>query len=286
MSSDDYSEYLQNLKETLIIDGSSENTIKLYVKQVENFLQFAKKDVHDLNEKDVRRYLLYLDGKKLSNSTINTYLASIRYFFATTLERTMNYLQIPRKKRIKRNPVVLTRDEIDSLIEHADNCKYSAMFALAYGSGLRLSELLAAQVTDIDSKNMKFHVRLSKGNKDRETVLSMQSLKLLRKYWLQYKPTNTDNLLFPGNCPNGQMSESAVDTAFKRALKAAKIKKQNATFHSLRHSFATQLYEDGYDILTIKDLMGHSSIYSTTVYLHTANIKRNAVISPADRNRD
>ena len=286
MDSKDNSAWLQKLNEDLVLRGYSENTISLYTKQVELFLDFTGKNASDIDETDVRRYLLYLDGKHLSNVTINTYQAPIRFFFGYTLNRAMNYLQMPRKKREKHEPVVFSKSEIDSLIQHADNSKYSAMFALAYGSGLRVSEVIKAKVSDIDSKNMKFHVSLSKGHKERTTVLSKQSLELLRKYWREYKPKNPNNILFPGKSADGLMSESSVDQAFSRVLKAAEINKPTATFHSLRHSFATHLLEDGYDIFTIKQLLGHSSISSTTVYLHLANIKRNEVVSPADRDRD
>ena len=280
-----YKVYIDKLNEDLILRGSSQSTINLYTKHVRNFLVFTNKEVDDVNELDVRKYLLFLNGKHLSKATINNYQAGIRFFFAYTLNRAMNYLQMPRMKEDNVLPVVLTRDEIDRLLDNTENIKYKAMFALGYGSGLRISEVISAHVNDIDSKEMTFHVQISKRNKDRHTVLSQQSLQLLRQYWRECKPYNPDNLLFPGNNASGMMSEGAINGAFKRALDAAGIQKP-ASFHSLRHSFATHLLEDGTDLFTIKELLGHSSISSTAVYLHLANVKRNNATSPADRKRD
>lgn len=281
-----YKAYVDKLQEDLILRGASESTINLYKKHVQNFLTFTNKEVDDVNELDVRKYILTLHGKHLSKATINNYQAGIRFFFAYTLNRAMNYLQMPRMKEDNTLPVVLTRDEIDRLLDNTENIKYKAMFALGYGSGLRISEVITAHVSDIDSNEMTFHIPLSKRNKERYTVLSHQSLRLLRQYWRECKPYNPDNLLFPGNNAKGMMSEGAINGAFKRALEAAKIDKPTASFHSLRHSFATHCLEDGTDLFTIKELLGHSSIASTAVYLHLANIKRNEVSSPADRKRD
>lgn len=286
MEEHDYSAYIERLKEDLILRAAAPSTISSYVKSVENFLNFTNKNVEDIDETDVRKYGRFLIGKNLSKATVNNYQAAIRFFFGYTLNRTFNYHQIPRLKKDNILPTFLTRDEIDALLENCENIKYRAMFALGYGSGLRISEVLSAQVSDIDSKEMLFHVRRSKRNKERYTLLSKQSLQILRQYWRECKPSNPNNLLFPGRTKNGMMSEVAVNAAFKRALAAAHINKPTASFHSLRHSFATHLLEDGTDLFTIKGLLGHSSISSTAVYIHLANPARSNVISPADRNRD
>lgn len=154
------------------------------------------------------------------------------------------------------------------------------MFTLAYGSGLRVSEICALRVQDIDSKEMRVFVKSGKRSKDRYTLLSRYTLEVLRDYWRQDRPNSPDGLLFPGWRNLSPTTTDAVGLALKKWLRAANIDK-DVSIHSLRHAFATHLLEDGTDLFTIKELLAHSSISSTTVYLHLANISARAV-SPAD----
>ncbi len=155
------------------------------------------------------------------------------------------------------------------------------MFALAYGSGLRVSEICALRVQDIDSKQMRVFVHNSKRGKARYTILSRQCLGFLRDYWRSFRPNHPEELLFPGWRNLTSITDRAINDALKKWLRAADITR-NVSMHSLRHAFATHLLEDGTDIFTIKELLGHSSISSTIVYLHMANTGAN-LISPADR---
>ncbi len=234
-----------------------------------------------MDEQDVRNYVLQLMKGELSKRTINSYQAAIRFFFGVTLNRCMNYLQMPRMKTDKTLPEILSRDEIASLLKHCGNLKHKAMFALAYGSGLRVSEICALRVQDIDSKGMRVFVKSGKQNKDRYTLLSQYTLNILRDYWRHYRPKHPEGLLFPGWRNLSPTTTDAVEMALKKWLRVAGIDK-DASVHSLRHAFATHLLEDGTDLFTIKELLGHSSISSTTVYLHLANASTRAV-SPADR---
>ncbi len=192
----------------------------------------------------------------------------------------MNYLQMPRLKEDKSLPEILSREEIARLLACCKNPKHKAMFALAYGSGLRVSEICALRVQDIDSKEMRVFVKSGKQSKDRYTLLSRYTLEVLRDYWRQDRPSSPDGLLFPGWRNLSPTTTDAVGLALKKWLRAANIDK-DVSIHSLRHAFATHLLEDGTDLFTIKELLGHSSISSTTVYLHLANISARAV-SPAD----
>ena len=273
--------YLEKLYQDMRLRSYAEHTQDVYGRAVRKFLNFSGKPAETLNEEDVRNYTLYLMSGNLSKGSINIYQAAIRFFFGVTLNRTMNYLQMPRLKEDKDLPEILSREEIAQLLDHCENPKHRAIFALAYGSGLRVSEICALRVQDIDSRQMRVFVRNSKRNKDRYTILSQQCLEFLRDYWRSFRPRHPEGLLFPGWRNLTSITEKAVNDALKKWLGVAGISR-SVSIHSLRHAFATHLLEDGADIFTIKELLGHSSISSTTVYLHLANVGAN-LVSPADR---
>ena len=209
------------------------------------------------------------------------YNAAVRFLFAVTLNRTFNPLQIPRQKTPKTLPQVLNRHEIASLLEHCHNRKHKALFALIYGSGLRVSEAAAIKTEHIDSRTMRVFVQGGKGAKDRYTVLSHTAVQLLREYWKAYRPAHPEGWLFPGTSSRTHITAAAISRAFCHALTRAQISKV-VSIHSLRHSFATHLLENGVSLLQIKELLGHASIRSTTVYLHLANVT-SGIVSPLDR---
>jgi len=176
----------------------------------------------------------------------------------------MNYLQIPRVKVSKKLPEILTRDEVSELIAQASNAKHRALILTAYGSGLRVSELISLKTTDIDSKSMRVFVRGAKGKKDRYTILSEKSLFALRDYWRRYRPKSPENYIFPGLKNVGHLTDAAVAKAIDATVNKAGIRK-NVTPHTLRHCFATHLLEDGCSLFQIKEMLGHSSISSTVI---------------------
>jgi site-specific recombinase XerD len=231
---------------------------------------------------DARRFLWHLATERNKTpGTINIYNAAIRFFFAVTLNRTMNYLQMPRMKRAKTLPVILSKSEVSALIDSCINIKHKALLLLAYGSGLRVGELIKLKVEDIDSKAMRVFVRDGEGQKDRYTILSVNALLALRDYWRRYRPKSLDRYLFPGIKNVGHLSENAVADAIESAVRKTGINKKVSP-HTLRHCFATHLLEDGYNLLQIKEMLGHYSIQSTTIYLHLANTT-SGVTSPADK---
>jgi site-specific recombinase XerD len=273
---------LARLKLDMQLRGMSEHTQRNYRQHVVKFLEFCGKPVPELDEDDVRRFLIHLlrEGK-LCNATINLHSAAIRFFFAVTLNRTMNYLQIPRFKKKKSLPVLLSRQEVQRLIMECANLKHRAYLLVAYGGGLRVSEIAALKVKDIDSKAMRIFVRAGKGGKDRYTILSNECLCALRDYWSVYRPKHKDGWLFLGQFEHTHITDSAVARAFTSWVKRLGIDK-DVSIHSLRHAFATHLLEDGVSIFQIKELLGHASLSSTTIYLHLANTVA-GVVSPADR---
>jgi len=273
---------LAKLREDILLRGLSEHTVDSYVLNAGIFLKYCGKPVEQINEIDIRRFLCHLTvEKKSAPGTVNCYGAAIRFLFAVTLNRTLNYLQIPLQKKPKTLPEILTREEIGSILERCENIKHKAMLTLAYSSGLRVSEVAKLKVQHIDSKNMRVFIDRGKGGKDRYTILSETCLLILREYWRAYRPKHPENWMFLGVRGLDHMSAPGIRHAFNKAISRTAVTK-DVSIHSLRHAFATHLLEDGVDLLHIKELMGHTSIRSTTVYLHLANVT-SGIISPLDK---
>ena len=276
-----HQQYLNRMATDMQLRGMSGNTLDVYIRYVGKFLEHCGKEGSVLNENDARSFLINLVGEgKVSEGTVNMYNSAIRFFFAVTLNRTLNYLQLPRFKRHKTLPEILTREETQQLIHSCLNIKHKAFFLLAYGGGLRVSEIAALRTKDIDSKSMRIFIRGGKGGKDRYTILSNECLCTLRKYWSAYRPKHPDGWLFLG-AKGTRITPDAAANAFYVWIERLGITK-NVSIHSLRHGFASHLLEDGATIFQIKELLGHASLNSTAVYLHLANTT-NGVISPADR---
>ena len=269
---DNKEQVLSRLREDILLRGLSKNTLESYSTHVRIFLEYCNRPVEQLDVEDIRNFLWHLlQEKKSSPVTVNSYSAAIRFLFAVTLNRTLNYLQIPRQKKRKTLPEVLTREEVSAIIGHCQNLKHKAMLMLVYSSGLRVSEAAALKIQHIDSKSMRVFVECGKGGKDRYTLLSGACLDGLREYWKMYRPKHREDWLFLGTYEVTHITSDGIGHAFKTAVKRTNITK-DVSIHTLRHSFATHLLEDGATLLQIKDLLGHANIQSTTIYLHLANI--------------
>lgn len=272
---------IAKMKEDIELRNLSGNTHRNYMRNVKKFIAFCGKPVEDLDESDVRRFIRYLkEEKHLAPVTVNTYSAAIRFFFAVSLNRPMNYLQIPLMKVPKKLPNILTREEVRDLIRVCTNTKHRALLLLAYGSGLRCGEIERLRVKDIDSKEMRIFVKGGKNRRDRYALLPQNTLDALRIYWKEYRPDSPEGWLFPGFRNIGHLTRAAIALAFDSCVQKAGITK-DVSLHSLRHAFATHLLEDGVELVKIKELLGHYRISSTMVYLHLANTTKE-VISPAD----
>ena len=278
----DKEQVLLRMKEDIQLRGLSENTMVSYMLNARIFLEYCNRPVEQLNEHDIRNFLYYLiKEKKVMPQTVNTYSAAIRFLFAVTLNHTLNYLQIPRQKKRKTLPEVLTREEVYSIINSCLNIKHKAMLMVSYSSGLRVSEVAALKMQHIDSKNMRLFVEDGKGGKDRYTLLSETCLEVLREYWKKYRPKHPEGWLFLGIYNVSHITSDGIENAFNKAVKRANITK-DVSIHSLRHAFATHLLENGTTLLQVKELLGHSSIQTTTVYLHLANLTSD-IRSPLDK---
>lgn len=263
---------LSRLSEDILLRGLSKNTLESYTIRARIFLEYCNRPAEQLDVDDIRNFLQYLiHEKKSSPGTVNIYSAAIRFLFAVTLNRTLNYLQIPRQKKRKTLPEVLTREEVSAIIAGCDNLKHKAMLMVIYSAGLRVSEAAALKIQHIDSKSMRVFVSSGKGGKDRYTLLSNACLYALRDYWKKYRPRHREGWLFLSTYDVTHITSTGIRHAFNEAVKRTAIVK-DVSVHTLRHAFATHLLEDGATLLQVKELLGHSNIQSTTIYLHLANI--------------
>lgn len=272
------------LAEDVRLRGMSEGTLKRYLEAVAAFKAFLNgKTIEEAGEEDLRAYSRYLrEDCGLQESTINSYLAAIIFAYEVTLGHTLNRRAIPYMKKPKKLPAILTREEIARLIGAADGIRSKTFLSLGYGSGLRASEVAALHVRDIDSEAMRITVRSGKGKKDRCTVLASSTLALLREYWAVYRPDAGAGVLFSSRATSGHVDPKCVSSAFARAAAAAGIEaREEYRFHTLRHCFATHLLEQGASLVVVKELMGHSSLRSTLVYVHLA-APTSGISSPAD----
>jgi integrase/recombinase XerD len=273
------SELENKMKFDMELRGYSPKTIKNYLICVSNFAKHYNKSLDLLGDDEIRNYLHYcITERQLCEGTVNYTHSALKFFYTKTLDRAWKTEKLVRAKEPRRLPVVLSQAEVKAILEAADNLKHKAILSTIYGAGLRLSEAAMLNVTDVDSKNMQIIIREGKGKKDRYSLLSENNLKLLREYWKRYKPKTA---LFPGMFPNEYISPRTIQKVFGEAKNIAKIKK-DATVHTLRHSFATHLLEAGTDICYIQRLLGHTSLQTTTIYLHLRRMDLLNIKSPLD----
>jgi site-specific recombinase XerD len=248
----------------LRLKNFSDGTIKVYVQAVEKFAKFLGRSPDESTAEDVRVFLIHELDRGLSRSYCVVQQNALRHLYLDTLGRADELKSIPRPKRERRLPVVLSREEVRRLFAVIGNLKHKALLMVAYDAGLRLSEILNLRIENIDSQRMVIRVRQGKGKKDRYTRLSAGLLRLLREYWLEYRP---EKLLFPGAHPNKRYDIATPGHILKKLCRKAGITKR-VSMHTLRHSFATHLLEAGTNLRVIQRLLGHANIQTTCLYTH------------------
>jgi len=269
----------QMLKE-MELRNFSPRTVQAYVGHVTAFTRLFGKSPAQMAEKEIRDYLHHLRAeRKLSWSNVNIAYSALKFFYVSTLHREWQVDKIPRPKTEKKLPVVLSLSEVKRILDATPNLKHRVILMTTYSAGLRVSETAHLKVTDIDSKRMQIRVEQGKGKRDRYTLLSEALLKDLRAYWRVCRPRVW---LFPSNRKGYPISTSTIQKIFKEAKREARIRK-SASPHTLRHSFATHLLESGTDLYTIQKLLGHSSLKTTSVYLHIQRHNLENIINPLDR---
>jgi site-specific recombinase XerD len=256
----------QRMIEDMTIRNMAPSTQKIYVAAVANFSVFHGRSPDKLTFEDVRDYRLHLISRGLKPNSINPIMGALRFFYRTTLGLKEVSEQIPYARRSDPLPAVLARDEVVRFLKAVSDLRMRTLFITIYAAGLRVSEAVKLTASDIDSARMVLAIRQTKGRKDRYVMLSEQLLSILRDYW---KQAHLEHLLFPGPDPSRPITTRSVERACRRTAEAAGLDK-SITVHTLRHSFATHLLEQGVDIHVIQDLLGHRNIASTTRYARVA----------------
>jgi site-specific recombinase XerD len=254
------------------------NTAKSYISAFEKFMNYYDKLVLDqISEQEIQDYIHFLSRSDKSNSYINIAVNAIKFYYEVVLNMPNRFYAIDRPRQKKSLPRVLSKGEIALILSKISNIKHKSIIGLIYSAGLRRSELINLKITDIDSDRMMLFVKGAKGNKDRYTILSEKILKQLRQYFAKCRP---EVYLFEGK-KGKKYGASSIRKVLQKAVRAAKINKE-VTIHTLRHSFATHLMEDGVDLRYIQNLLGHSSSKTTEIYTHVARKAIQGIKSPLD----
>ena len=257
-----------------------ESTISLYSNNVSYFLRYIRKPLSSLSFEDADLFLSYKRSQGISPETYNHYRSAIRFFYKKFLLIDWDVVLLPAMKSERHLPVVLSRSEMEAVIDSASNLKHKAMLALMYSSGLRVSEVIHLHYEDISRSDMSIHVRQAKGRIDRYSILSKRTLAILTQYWFAYgKPKD---ILFPSSSTGTYLNTATVNQFFKQSARRAGITRKVSS-HACRHSFATHLFEDGAPLPYIQSLLGHTDPRSTMVYIHVSNKSLLGIKSPFDR---
>jgi site-specific recombinase XerD len=261
--------------------GCSERTIDNYLYALKGFTRFlGQRTLTAATADDILAYQVDVAARGLSDSAVRVATYALRGFFHKVLERSdWNFARLPKPRRPKRLPEVLSTEEVEAILDAAPNLKYRAAFMLAYGSGLRTDEVVHLEPRHVDAQRMVIRVEHGKGNKDRQVLLSPRLLDELRQCWKTYRPKR---FLFEGRSPGQPIEPTSLQRAFRAACLQAGIHKP-VTPRSLRHAFATHLVEAGTNLRVVQTLLGHQSLNTTAVYTHPTKSWLNDVQSPLDR---
>jgi len=270
------------LTSELKLRNYSPKTIKAYKSCIRSFVvHFQSRHPRDLENKDIRAYLVYLlDEKRQSAGSVNQVYNALKFLYSALYKRPFVIDQLPRPRKERKLPDILNESEVANIFDAVDNLKHKMMLMLAYASGLRVSEVVRLCIEDLDAERKLIHVRDAKGKKDRYTILPESILPMLQEYWRTYR-LGRSGWLFSGAAPGGHLSERSIQAVLQKALNKAGIRKP-ASMHSLRHSFATHLLEQGTDLRYIQKLLGHGSSKTTEIYTHVSSKDLGKIRSPFD----
>ncbi len=273
---------LPAMKQQLVLKAYSPSTIKTYLNEMGIFLKTIKQHPADeFTAARLKNYLQYChETLKLTENTLHSRMNALKFYYEQVLKKEKFFWEIPRPKKQSHLPKVFNQDEIASIINSVTNKKHKTMLMLAYSAGLRVSEVIALKVYNIDSKRMSILIEQGKGKKDRLVSLSPVLLVMMRDYVLHYKP-DRKGFLFEGNTKGTPYSARSLQEVLQAAKKKAGVLRPGS-IHSLRHSFATHLIEKGTDVTMIQKLLGHNDLRTTLLYLHTSNKDLLKIISPLD----
>jgi len=263
----------------MILRGFSPKTKDAYIGAVAGLAKYYRFSPDTLNNDQIQAYLLYLiKDRKLAWSSVNVVFSALRCFYIQVLKWDQTRFHIPSRPRQKKLPKLLSVEQVNNLLKAASNIKHRALLMTVYGGGLRVSEVVRLKPHHIESERMMIRVEQGKGKKDRYTILPQSLLDQLRAYWKVCRP---HSWLFFGRDKDKPIAIATAQGIYNNAKNKAGINKGNG-IHTLRHCFATHLLDQGVDIFTIKQMLGHTALVTTSKYLHTTKEKITAVKSPLD----
>lgn len=274
----------QRMIEDMTMRKLGSKTQVTYIRHVRQFGEHLARPPQTATSEDLRRYQLHLVEGGIATGNLNANIAGLRFFFNITLRRPDIVSTLTNVNELRRLPEILNIDEVSRLLLEAGSKKYKAALSVSYGAGLRRNEVVHLKVSDIDSERMVLRVDQGKGKRDRYAMLSPSMLELLRDWYRQGQSQNKmlpGGWLFPGQDPVNSLSARQLNRAFQQARAAAGIRKR-VTLHSLRHSFATHLLEQGVDIRVIQVLLGHKKLDTTARYSHVATKVLRDVTGPLE----
>ncbi|HEX3032797.1 MAG TPA: site-specific tyrosine recombinase/integron integrase, partial [Bacillota bacterium] len=273
-------ELLGEIGRELKIRGFSQRTCKTYLSHCRRFLASLEQDPREVTDVMIKEYLLkMIQEGKVSHAYVSQSISAIKFMYKEVLHKGNVVMRLPRPKAEKKLPDVLSVQEIGQLFSSVKNIKQRAILMLIYSAGLRVSEVVRLKSEDLDVDRKLIHVRQGKGRKDRFTLLSELALQAVQVY---LRECGAGRWLFPGMEPGRHLTERTVQKVFEQACKEAGITK-SVTVHSLRHSFATHLLENGTDLRYIQELLGHASTKTTEIYTHVCQRDLKRIQSPLDR---
>jgi integrase/recombinase XerD len=274
----------QRMIEDMKLRKLGQHTQTDYIRTVRNLAAWLRRSPDTTTAEDLRRYQLHLVEHGVSAASINAIITGLRFFFETTLGRPETMAKMSHVREPRKLPEVLSREETAWLIACAGSLKYKAILSVAYGAGLRASEVAHLRVSDVDSQRMCLRVEQGKGHKDRYSKLSPVMLETLRAYWKDARTRGkvlNGGWLFPGRNPVSPLTPRQLNRAIHHAATMAGIRKR-VSMHSLRHAFATHLMEQGENVRVIQVLLGHKKLETTQTYTHVATELLRKVVSPLE----
>ncbi len=269
-------ELLEKIKNELKLRNYSRKTIGCYVACLTDYFRYIKNIKKDPNVNLIKKYLLEKQEREQSSQTINVYLQAIKYFYREIFKSQIP-IDIKFAKTASKLPIVLSRREIEQIINRIENSKHKLMISLAYASGLRVSEAINLKIKDINIEELTIHLKGAKGNKDRITIFPKKLVQDIAQ--LSNKKISNDYLFESER--QGKLTTRTAQKVFENALRKSGINK-DASFHSLRHSFATHLLENGVDVRFVQELLGHANIRTTQIYTKVTNPSLKKIKSPLD----
>ncbi len=271
----------ETLRREMLLRNYSHKTITAYTSCIRSLVKHSyQRHPRELTNEDLRAFLIHLiEHNQWAASSVNQMINALRFLYIDLYKRTMQLDNLPRPRKERKLPEILSEGEVLKIFDAIDNLKHKTILMLIYSAGLRVGEVVRIRISDVDEQRGLIHLHKAKGAKDRYTILSTSFLGTLAEYLREYRPKE---FLFEGQGVRRHYSERSVQHIFERAANAAGILKQ-VSVHTLRHSFATHLLEAGTDLRYIQELLGHSNSKTTEIYTHVSKKSLGKITSPLDR---